>query len=249
MSFVNLYQPPSGDHADDETYGPDPYDINFCFPLNPNVLSNDRIELVPFVPRVHAATFWDEFGPVGTELMRLMPTEWPTYKSMLRNIECNTRMNIGCILFAVHDKTREGKPIAGVIGLHGTSPSQLLTMLSSLITLPHAQRTHVTTHAVGLLLRYVLDTPEQGGLGLRRVIWRAHPDNAPSIAVAKRFEFQDEGSVRWARVVEEGREGLSPRKGDPLPHKRGRHAVQWSLCWDDWEGDVRHKVAQLLERL
>jgi RimJ/RimL family protein N-acetyltransferase len=245
MSFVNLYRPTNTPYDTEEVYGPDPYDINFCLPLNLELLESQKVALTPFIPKLHAKAFWNEFGPVADDMMRLMPSHWPTFASFLNAAE-HVRSDSCALLLVVLDKTRHDA-IAGIIGLHDVSLAQLQMMLAALITLPSAQRTHVTTHAVALLLRYVLNIPAEGGIGLRRVVWRAHPDNARSIAVAKRFGFQDEGPVRWARVVDEGRTpGVSPRDGDPAPNKPGRHAVQFSLCCDDWEGSVKETVYRFL---
>jgi len=49
--------------------------------------------------------------------------------------------------------------------------------LGPVIVLPEFQRTFVSMNAIGLLLKYVLDLPAQGGLGYRRVQWTADPLN------------------------------------------------------------------------
>ena len=56
--YVNNYTQPAGTGnpwiprilPDAELYGPDPYDINFAFPLHAETLQSDRLKLVPFVP-------------------------------------------------------------------------------------------------------------------------------------------------------------------------------------------------------
>jgi hypothetical protein len=58
MSFVNNFKPdpPTASHGD--LYGPQPYDVNWPFPLHVSTLENDVVKLTPFVPRIHADAFW-----------------------------------------------------------------------------------------------------------------------------------------------------------------------------------------------
>jgi RimJ/RimL family protein N-acetyltransferase len=249
MAFVNLYEPPTLPIAQDgEFYGPDPYDINFCFPISLEFLQSEKVTLTPFIPRHHALTFWSEWGLNSVEHMQLMPTSWPTMESMLQWVEHRMRRDPSCILFAVLDRTQASTPIAGLVGLRTASQEQLQAELSPLIVLPSAQRTHVTTHAASILARYALNTPAQGGLGLRRLCYRADPINVRSHAVARRLGFMEEGHFRWALVVEEGRQGHSSRPEDPLLMCFGRHAVQFALCWDTWEDGGKWRVAELLRK-
>lgn len=75
--------------------------------------------------------------------------------------------------------------------------------LTSLLTL--AQRSHVLTHACGLLMGYILDSTEQGGLGLRRCQWKANSLNKKSHAAALRLGFEYEGTMRAWIVTPEGK--------------------------------------------
>lgn len=161
--------------------------------------------------------------------------------------------------FAVIDKKKpaseadsEGE-LAGMVSYMGASAAHLSAEVGYIIILPPYQRTHVTTHAVGLLLHYALDSPEQGGLGLRRMQWLADPPNKASLAAAQRMGFQLEGVLRWNRVVPDaeargkvhnGREG--PPYGETKD--RGRDTAYLSLCWDDWIGEKREVVDTLLGR-
>ncbi|KIJ62893.1 hypothetical protein HYDPIDRAFT_62566, partial [Hydnomerulius pinastri MD-312] len=78
-----------------------------------------------------------------------------------------------------------------------------------LCILPAFQRTHVASHAVGILLKYAFALPrvtpsgetEGHGLGARRVHWYAHPDNEPSLRLAARMGLQREGTLRWSWVL------------------------------------------------
>jgi RimJ/RimL family protein N-acetyltransferase len=160
----------------------------------------------------------------------------------------------GVALFAVLDTSSPGAvpQLAGMIGLLATSPTNLSTEIGFVITLPRFQRTHVTSNAVGLLLRWTLEVPAEGGLGLRRVAWRANVHNARSVRAAERLGFRREGVFRWdtvlpAEKIEGGNRG-GIRAGDPKPRSLGRDTVFLSLCWDDWEAGARESVNEVMQR-
>lgn len=69
------------------------------------------------------------------------------------------------------------------------------------------QRTHVLTHAAGAVIHHILDSPEQGGLGLRRCQWFTTSLNLASQNAALRLGFTLEGVIRYHRVLPEGKEG------------------------------------------
>lgn len=143
--------------------------------------------------------------------------------------------------------------LAGMVSYMSASSLHLLAEVGYIITLPPYQRTHVTTHAVGLLLHYALDSPEQGGLGLRRMQWLADPPNKASLAAAQRMGFQLEGILRWNRVVPdaEARGKIhNGRDGPPYGQQKdgGRDTAYLSLCWDDWLNGKRELVDSLLAR-
>jgi len=267
MSFVNLCTPrpansPSATaEADLDTtlYGPSPYDINFAFPLLPPSLEGTHVRLTPFIPRVHGKTYWAAIEPVSGELFRYFGVAFLTMADNLAYLEKFYRENPEFILFAIIDKTRSaGRPsgdivddatssdsagsLAGVIGLLRASPDQLKAEIGYAIVFPAFQRTHVATHAVGLLLRYCLDLPSATppGLGLRRVQWSSHSENIASIRVAEKMGFKREGLIRWMWAV--NGEGQRSREGDPKEDKRGCHTVILAMCWDDWEEGGRDHV-------
>lgn len=157
------------------------------------------------------------------------------------------------LLFAVKDKTRitPGSPaeqegintketFAGVMSLLNTSADHRRSEIGHIVILKPFQRTHVLTNAAGLLLHYCLDSPEQGGLGIRRVQWIANHRNLPSVNAAKRLGFQWEGVLRWWAVLPEGKiTEDKPREDD----KGGaRHSACLSFCWDDWVRGGRESV-------
>ena len=75
--------------------------------------------------------------------------------------------------------------------------------------------------------------------------WSAHPRNAPSIKLATRLGFRQEGVLRWLFVLQEllrvGNE--VKREGD---EGWGRDNVCLAICWDDWELGGRSLVEQML---
>jgi RimJ/RimL family protein N-acetyltransferase len=167
--------------------------------------------------------------------------------------------NIGSLpeecLYAVFDKIgtseREfsDRNYAGVASLSATKPVNATTELGILI-FPAFQRTHVATNAIGLLLFWTLDPPSIGGLGLRRVEWKTHAENAASRRAALRMGFEFEGIARWQRVFPGGKvalpvEALEKRngtKGEPP----GRHTAIYSIVWDEWD-EKRPTVVTLME--
>jgi hypothetical protein len=57
-----------------------------------------------------------------------------------------------------------------------------------------------------------------------------------------------EGTIRWSWILPEGKEGKKSREGDPHLGN-GRDSVLLAVCWDDWEGGVRERVDQVMQRV
>ncbi|PPQ70010.1 hypothetical protein CVT25_006092 [Psilocybe cyanescens] len=257
MSFVNNYKPPNPESEVDISINNDePYSIN-CNVHVPAVLETDRVELVPFIPSLHAEAV---FSIISThpEIERFLPISWPTLDSFLAFMERFVRQREDTALFIVVDKTKppsseadntvkNGK-IAGLTGWLHASPQNLSVEIGPVIVFPEFQRTFVSANAIGLLLRHFLDLPAQGGLGFRRLVWCASPLNAASVAAAEKMQFVKEGVTRWLWILPEGKEG-----GKPVDGKRGsgegRDTVVLSLCWDDWEAHARDAVTKRMERV
>lgn len=159
-------------------------------------------------------------------------------------------------LYAIIDKTKPSEMdnidsnYAGITSLNGTNPVNAVTEIG-IVIFPTFQRTHIATNAIGLLLLWTLDPPSAGGLGLRRVEWKTHADNAASRRAALRMGFEFEGIARWQRVCTVGEiglpvEALEKRNGTKgeLP---GRHTASFSIVWDEWD-EKRPKVVALMER-
>ncbi|KAI0755490.1 acyl-CoA N-acyltransferase [Fomes fomentarius] len=236
-----------------ELYGPMPYDINFAYPIHSETLESDRIKLVPFVPAIHASTFWKHVQGRENDLYHYYPFFLSTFNQTFSAFELLMRRNPGHILFAVLDKSRAdpehadwGGSLAGVVALFNTVPHNLTTEVAFVLVFPEFQKTHVAKSMIGVLLRYLLQLPSASppGLGFRRVQWQAHPSNAPSIGLAQRMVFRKEGVLRWMWILpdELAEMGKTGREGDAFEDKTGRDTAMLSLYWDDWENGVRELV-------
>ncbi|KAF8971265.1 acyl-CoA N-acyltransferase [Flammula alnicola] len=249
MSFINSYKAP--DIATAAISFQDPYVINSSIPVPP-LLETKRVQLIPFNPAIHGEPFYTPFAKDQAVLVKYLPGSWPTFDSFLWFLDF-VRQDTGCVLFAIVDKTKPSDDariagrIAGAIGwLHG-SPQNLSLEIGPVIILTEFQRTFVSTNAIGLLLKYVLDVPSQGGLGFRRVTWSANPFNVASIAAAEKMGFVKEGVMRWTWVLPVGKEGkpVSEKRGEG----NGRDSAILSVCWDDWVSGVREVVIKRMERV
>ncbi|KAG6833350.1 hypothetical protein H0H87_008526 [Tephrocybe sp. NHM501043] len=224
----------------------DEYNANFCFPVRD--LESER-------PSKHASEFFKIPRP-SFDYLPFGPYETPEdFVSGLT--EGLIHPNPANTLFAVYDKTRASETLpdgtfAGVMGYSNGSSPNLAVEIAWVLISPKFQRTHVTTNAIGLLLKYALDLPENGGLGLRRVVWQCSPFNGPSLKAAERMGFKTEALSRWTYVMPEGKligNGRDRRAGDPKPHLLGRDTQTLAVCWDDWETGTSQQVESLMARV
>ncbi|RJE19913.1 GNAT family acetyltransferase, partial [Aspergillus sclerotialis] len=179
---------------------------NFYFPIRE--LSSNKVKLTPFDPTKHAKPYFN--GSANhPELYKYMSTgPYRTEEHFVTEYLTNrVSKDPSMACFAIIDKTKPGSPadpegeVAGMVSYMSASPQHMSAEVGYIVILPPFQRTHVTTHAVGLILQYALDSPDQGGLGLRRMQWLADPPNQASMNCARRMGFQFEGILRWNRVV------------------------------------------------
>ncbi|KAK7047310.1 hypothetical protein VNI00_006541 [Paramarasmius palmivorus] len=231
-------------------------DTNFCFPI-PDILETDGVRLVPFIPSKHASPLLTGLNntPDLTQHVNIGPFTSPS--DLVQNFwEKSIKPNPNYTLFVIYDKiasqppsTDENANAAGFIALSGCSTEHLLAEIG-IVTFKAYQGTHVSSHAVGLLMRYALDLPDQGGLGLRRVQWQTNQVNKASVGLALKMGFIKEGVLRWHKVLEPGKEighnGGKVRRGDPQEGCGARDTVILAVCWDDWEDGVRKKVERML---
>jgi RimJ/RimL family protein N-acetyltransferase len=255
MSWVNLYQPPAPVTPADDPYGPEPYDINWPYPVHTQTLENDVVQLLPYIPRLYADVFWRKAEPALSSLLRYIPDHINSATDYLDALE-KWRTNSACLMFLIVDKRRPPEAglqgaIAGQISFLRTDVANLATEIGFVVTLPEYQRTYVTSNAIGLLLKYALNRPDDHaapGLGMRRVEWRAHHMNAASAATARRMGFLEEGILQWQLVLMEGKEGINPSEHDLLAHRRGRHTRVLSMTWEEWEAQGREHVNKQMQR-
>jgi len=134
---------------------------------------------------------------------------------------------------------------------------------------PPFQKSHVSTHAISLLLHWLLDPPSPStphNLGLRRVQWFANPLNVSSVIAATKLGFQLEAKeMKWERTLplnrgkicldlpkflllhddnhDDNRYKLEVERGG------GRHSSLLSLDWERWETlGARDFVDRVVER-
>lgn len=248
MAFVNNYKPPT---PVDRSLLVEPYDINWAFPL-PSKLETPRVKLVPFIPSTHIKLLVNATKG-HPDLFKHMPFSLKTEDDFNDFVEW-IRSDSTSVLFAIIDKTKSdtnnsdlGGSFAGMIGLYHTSSSNLITEIGPAVVVAEFQRTHVSSNAIGTLLRWCFDLPSAGGLGMRRVQWAANPLNIPSVKVAEKMGFKYEGTLRWLWVLPEGKEGTKSRDGDPSKGP-GRDSILLAMCWDDWLSGVQERVDRLIER-
>ncbi|KAB5588546.1 hypothetical protein CTheo_8013 [Ceratobasidium theobromae] len=240
MAYVNNHVPPSPKPAPTLPDPDEPYDVNFCFPVQ--VLETDRLKLVPYVPKLHAA---DLFAALTAypETMHYMPVTLPqSLPAFHLWWESTFRQDPTRCPFIILDKSESR--LLGMISYINAS-RELSTLEAGFITiLPPFQRTHVNTHAVGLVVQYALD---RTGLGVRRVQWQAHASNAPSVRAAERLGFKMEGVIRWQRPLPFEKESSAVAPDDGLGP--GRHTAMLAICWDDWESGTREHIRGLIARI
>ncbi|TFK51297.1 GNAT family acetyltransferase [Heliocybe sulcata] len=233
--------------------------LNFCFPVRE--LSNDRLKLTPFVPSLHASEFFKVASQSQGLYAHVSKGPWTSDQEYVDEFVQGTVQNDpGMVMFAIIDKTKPATSydpdgtLAGTITYMNSKAGHLSTEIGWVLVLPPFQRTHVTSNAVGLLLQYALDLPEQGGLALRRVEWQTSTANVPSQRAAERMGFQKEGVVRWAMRFQHGASKGKQGNGKEVPKGRGngddlgRDTVLYSLCWDDWEAGGREKIQAIMDR-
>jgi len=258
--FTNSYKAPEEPDVlpDSELYGPDPYDVNFPFPIHLQSLQTDRVILTPFIPSIHGQAYWDAVS-TNLDLFKFYPFIYEKYEEVLTFFELKFRADPTRIMFAIIDKTRPdpthpefGGSLAGVTGLLNTSAQNLSTEIGHVLTFPPFQRTHVTGNAIGVLLKYCLDRTNASppGLALRRVFWHCHSGNVRSAALAERMGMKREGIMRWHTVLPPklAANGRKASEHDPFPDRPGRDTFVLSVCWDEWEEGVRERVQGIIDR-
>lgn len=251
MTFFNSYKPIATQVITD--IEPGPFDVLFNAAV-PTSLESPRVRLEPFVPSVHARPFFAEYQKQREETEKYLPLSWPDISAFLTWINRYVFTDPASLLFAIIDRTKaqDGsnleESIAGIIGYYHSEPHNLSVEIGPVIILPRAQRTFVSSNAIGLMLKYALDLPKDGGLGLRRVGWTANPNNQASVRAAERMGLKIEGVARWTWILPVGKDGGKPPVDGKRGEGQGRDSTVLSLCWDDWEGGARDLVEKVMAR-
>jgi hypothetical protein len=125
MAYTNSYKKEETPALLPGHYGPDPYDINWAFPLHEETLESERVKLTPFIPKLHAQEYAAQIS-LRPDLHRWMPFEANSLDQILTRVELRVRRNPSWILFAIIDKARGGA-MAGVVALIDASAENLST--------------------------------------------------------------------------------------------------------------------------
>jgi len=112
MRYINSYKPAAQAELHGY-YGPDPYDINWAFPLHGDSLKSERVILTPFRPSIHVDELWKQIE-AHPALQHWLPFEIVTKDGLLATIETRLRRDPGAILFAI--MTHHANPAGGSTG-------------------------------------------------------------------------------------------------------------------------------------
>ncbi|GAA5890347.1 hypothetical protein JCM8208_002787 [Rhodotorula glutinis] len=277
MPYLNRYKPPAPlpEAAWEERTPVEEYDLDFCYDLpSEAVLRSEGVRLVPLIPSLHGPRLHKLYTAHPEGFLYLPYGPFPSYPAFLTFLE-ERRREPGTLLFAVYDLgldfdgAGEGEEeelrkerIAGIVGVLKSTPANRMTEIGHLHIPSPFQRTHVLTHSIAILLRWLLTPPSSAspssppGLGLRRVQWFANALNVPSIRAAQRLGLSLEAAhMAWDRVTVPGKEGVAlpgfvqgAWRDEEERIGRGRHSAVLAIGWDDWsEKGGRERVDELLE--
>ncbi|TFK28127.1 acyl-CoA N-acyltransferase [Coprinopsis marcescibilis] len=248
MSFFNSYK--ASEMQIFTEPAPGPYDINFNTPL-PEKLETDKIRLVPFVPSIHAKHFHTVYNQ-HPELGTYFPFVWTEYSWFLTMFYAYFHAKPEHLPMIIIDRTKGNdgdnieESMAGMIGYMNSDTHRKSIEIGPVIVFPSWKRTFVSSHAIGLLMNYAMNLPEEGGLGLRKLVWTFLSGNEASLKAAQRMGFKVEGTLRWFWEMPEEVDG------EPVDGQRGvgkgKHEVSLSVCWDDWEKEVKELVHKQMNR-
>ncbi|KAF2423389.1 acetyltransferase [Tothia fuscella] len=223
-------------------------ELRFCPPIQ--ILSNEKVKLIRLLQSAcHASTYFELSSSHPEIYAHMTPGPFATEEEFVEFfIEGMSNTFDEMLTYAIIDKTQppsaedaDGE-LAGMISYMFTSSTHSSTEIGFVIILPPYQRTHVTTNAVGLMLQRALNTPQQGGYGLQRVVWNASSNG-----------FNYEGTLRWSRCAPGGRvigkvgNGRTARKRDN-DQDVWRDSFILSHCWYDWDSVGSAKVQAAMDR-
>ncbi|KAF8168671.1 hypothetical protein K438DRAFT_246482 [Mycena galopus ATCC 62051] len=215
------------------------YDLNSVLPAPNGPLETALVTVEPFIPLLHADALSSAFcaPSIGGDIYFYPYPKGKPFESKeetLIYVE-KQRLRANLLTFAVKD--RKSGDLAGIMSL-GCDPAQatLDVKLMGIKIFPKFRGTQVFIHGCYLLLSYVLDPIEEGGLGLVRVGWRTAPENFQSQKAAEKAGLEKEGIMRCYEVSP----NLGPNSPYPeilVPDNSGRmteDAVVYSMTCHDW---------------
>ncbi|WWC70875.1 uncharacterized protein I206_104827 [Kwoniella pini CBS 10737] len=257
-AYVNKYSGPAPPPRDIHlNTSPEAYDLNYVF--EPKNLKSDKVELRPIIPSLHAQLILDSYTKSPEVLRYLGFAPFKDLGDVLVWIENTCRRAPDTLMHAIFTQplsTPAGTNVdpkdyvfAGIIGMIAANYQAMICEPGYIMILPEFHRTHVQTHATGLVMHRILDHPSQGGLGLRRCQWITTTLNIPSQNAAKRLGYQHEGVLRCMRVLPPGKEGARDGRPD-VRQSDGKVRDDWyaSVTWYEWEESVRDHIDKLMNR-
>ncbi|WVR06447.1 hypothetical protein IAU60_003478 [Kwoniella sp. DSM 27419] len=258
MPYLNNYQQPGDIPRDIHQNTPaEEYDLNYVFEVTD--LRSDRVELRPIVPSLHAQLIFDAYSTCPEMLRWMAQKPWKDVSDVLVYLEIIHRRPIDQLLYTVWtgpvgpDIGEKVDPkdyqFAGIIGAIAANYQAMIAEPGYIMILPQFHRTHVQTHATGLLMHRFLDHPSEGGLGLRRCQWLTTTLNTRSQEASKRLGYTPEGVLRCMRVLPPGKEGIREGRQN-VRQAEGQVRDDWfaSVTWYEWEERVRDHVDKLMAR-
>ncbi|WWC62707.1 uncharacterized protein I303_105304 [Kwoniella dejecticola CBS 10117] len=256
--YLNNYAAPPPPPRDIHFHTPpEGYDLNYVFEAK--VLKSNKVELRPIIPVLHAQVILESYTRSPEVLRYLGFAPFKDLGDVLVWIEKTCRRASDTLMHAIYTQPlstpSESKVdpkdyvFAGIIGMIASNYQAMICEPGYIMILPEFHRTHVQTHATGLVMHRILDHPEQGGLGLRRCQWITTTLNIASQNAAKRLGYNYEGVLRCMRVLPPGKEGARVGRQD-VRQSDGQVRDDWyaSVTWYEWEEGVRDHVDGLMSR-
>ncbi|WVQ65663.1 uncharacterized protein L199_003841 [Kwoniella botswanensis] len=255
-TYINNYAQPSPTPRDIHlTTPPEEYDLNYVFDVKE--LKSDKVELRPIIPSLHAQLILEAYSRSPEVLRWLGFAPFRDLGDVLVWIENTCRRASDTLMLAIFTQPpNTTSPVdpkdyvfAGIIGMIASNYQAMICEPGYIMILPEFHRTHVQTHATGLVMHRILDHPSQGGLGLRRCQWITTTLNIASQNAAKRLGYTYEGVLRCMRVLPPGKEGAREGRQD-VRQSDGQVRDDWyaSVTWYEWEERVRKHVDRLMNR-
>ncbi|WVQ83021.1 hypothetical protein IAT38_005159 [Cryptococcus sp. DSM 104549] len=256
-AYLNTYTRPTPDIPRDIHLHtpPEKYDFNYVFDVAE--LKSDQVELRPFVPSLHAQLAFDGYSKCP-DVLRWLGFHAPKdLGDFLVFVESTGRSQPNSLFYAIFTEppksTTKVDPkdyvMAGMIAMINSDYGAMISEPGFVMIFEEFHRTHVQTHASGLVMHRILDHPSEGGLGLRRCQWLTTTLNTKSQAASKRLGFHHEGVLRCQKVLPPGKEGA--RDGRPNVRQADcpvRDDWYSSVTWYEWEEGVRDHVDALMAR-